>query len=134
MRRGAGTLYRGARMSDRPTHGERRAGFRVRGQFPFEARTRHARERHDDIAIADNIGSHGAYARLPRALHIDHRLFGLVSLPTGSVVAVRGRVVRVDRLPGGLWGTAVRFTRARMFPDHTFSARDDVRWPGRVHP
>jgi hypothetical protein len=121
-------------MSDRQTHDERRAALRIDGPFSLRARSRDARGLFDIITIADNLGRRGVYTRLPAPLDLDRRLFGLVSLPTGSIVAVRGRVVRRDSPANGLWGTAVRFTSARLFPDHTSDVREHVQWPGRVHP
>ena len=133
MRRHLAPLYCVAAMSDQQPHDERRAAFRISGPFSFRARSRDARGRSDIMTLADNLGRLGAYARLPVPLEIDRRLFGLVSLPTGSIVAVRGRVVRRDSPADGLWGIAVRFTSARLFADHTFAIRDAVQWPGRFH-
>jgi hypothetical protein len=133
MRRHVLALYRVARMSDRQTFDERRAAPRIDGPFAFRARSRHPRGRLDINTVVDNLGRRGVYTRLPAPLDVNRRLFGLVSLPTGSIVAVRGRVVRRDSPANGLWGTAVCVTSARLFPDHTSDVPDHVQWPGRVH-
>jgi hypothetical protein len=92
----------------------------VRIKTPALARIRGAGgigRRLDVSTIVDNIGSGGFYVRLLRPVEPGATLFGLVQFaptPTGLRLAVRGRVVRVERLPGDVYGVAVKILNHRF--------------------
>lgn len=81
-------------------------------------------------SVAANVSRDGLYTRLPRRIDVGQSLFGVVSLPTGSALAARGHVVRLERLAGGGWGIALHFTSARLLPNGTET--DNTSGPGRV--
>lgn len=77
---------------------------------PFEVKT-----------IIDNLSFGGFYVRLMPCLRPGARIFLLIYLShdlTGDsapCVAVRGKVLRVDHLPGGVCGVAAVISRSRYF-------------------
>jgi len=64
--------------------------------------------------MADDVGTGGLYVRLDQRLELGTTVAGVVRLPPGATIAARARVVRVERAVDGSWGTALKFTRARM--------------------
>jgi len=108
---------------------ERRSVVRIDGPLRLQLRRRDTGGVFDFASIADNVSRWGLYTRLLRRLDLGRCLFGLVSLPTGSFLAARGRVVRLERLDGGGWGVAVHFTSARLLPTHTHQIRDVLQGP-----
>ena len=108
---------------------ERRSAVRIDGPFRLQLRRRDAGGVFDLASIADNVSRWGLYTRLLRRFDLGRCVFGLVSLPTGSFLAARGRVVRIERLAGRGWGVAVHFSSARLLPTGTHEIRDDVRGP-----
>lgn len=71
--------------------------------------------------VLDNFGAGGFYLRLARRLDPGARVFSVVQLSTVLTpgapvprVAVRGRVLRVEPLPGSVWGVAVAFAGNRF--------------------
>ena len=108
---------------------ERRSVVRIDGPFRLQLRRRDAGGVFDFASVADNVSRWGLYTRLLRRFDLGRCLFGLVSLPSGSFLAARGRVVRLERLVGGGWGVAVHFTSARLLPTGTHQIRDGVQGP-----
>ena len=108
---------------------ERRSAVRIDGPFRLQLRSRDTGGVLDSASIADNVSRWGLYTRLLRRFDLGRSLFGLVSLPTGSFLAARGRVVRLERLTGGGWGVGVHFSSARLLPAGTHEIRDSVRKP-----
>ena len=109
-----GRLHRTVERVSNTCNGiERRAAQRIAGRFPVQLRRRHPSGVLDCASIADNVSRSGVYTRLLGRVDVGQSVFGVVSLPTGSALAARGRVVRLEQLAGG-WGIAVRFTRARL--------------------
>lgn len=106
------------------SHGgeERRRHPRIYEPFPVTVRAVDANGAAFTLdTVLDNFAAGGFYLRLARLLDPGARVFGVVRLstvltPGVSVprVAVRGRVVRVEPLPGSVWGVAVAFTRNRF--------------------
>jgi hypothetical protein len=109
---------------------ERRSAVRVDGPFQLQLRSHESDAVVNVASIADNVSRWGLYTRLLRRLDIGRALFGLVSLPSGSLVAARGRVIRLERLVGGGWGIAVHFSHARLLSHEMHDARDHVRGSG----
>ena len=108
---------------------ERRTAVRIDGPFRLQLRRRDVGGVFDLASIADNVSRWGLYTRLLRRFDLGRCLFGLVSLPTGSFLAARGRVVRLERLDGGGWGVAVQFSSARLLSTRTHHIRDVVQGP-----
>ena len=98
---------------------ERRAAIRIDGRFPLQLRSRDVASALDSASIAVNVSRGGIYTRLLRRLDVGQSVFGVVSLPTGSALAGRGHVVRLEQLAGGGWGIALHFTTARLLSNDT---------------
>ena len=116
-------------VSSRHEIAERRSAIRVDGPFRVQLRSHDADAVVDFASIADNVSRWGLYTRLLRRLDIGRALFGLVSLPSGSCLAARGRVIRLERLVGGGWGTAIHFSNARLLTHDSHDIQDDVHGP-----
>ena len=100
---------------------ERRETGRI--QTPAPVRIRGAGEGHgaDVTSVIDNIGAGGFYVRLLRTYERGARLSALIRFGTAAGeargaarLAVRGRVLRVDELPGGVYGVAVKICNYRF--------------------
>lgn len=72
-------------------------------------------------AVADNIGAGGFYVRLMRRHDVGESVSALIRFGAdagegspAARLAVRGRVARVDELPGGVYGIAVRIMKYRF--------------------
>jgi hypothetical protein len=92
-------------------------------QTPVHVRIRCAGEGHDaDVAtIIDNIGAGGFYVRLLRRCEPGARLSALISFGTDAGeaqravrLAVLGRVLRLEEMPGGAYGVAVKIIHHRF--------------------
>jgi hypothetical protein len=95
--------------------GKPRRNIRLDGAFPVRVRGVDALGRHfKATTLADSFSPSGLYLQLPRSVGKGARLFTLMQLPGGAIVAARGKVLREEQKPHGLFGLAVRFTRARL--------------------
>ena len=72
-------------------------------------------------AVIDNVGAGGFYVRLMQRLEPGTRLAALIKFVNGAGEAksaarlvVRGSVLRVDELPGGVYGVAVQIRRYKF--------------------
>jgi len=92
-------------------------------QTPIAVRIRCAGEGHgaDVTTIIDNIGAGGFYVRLMRRCEPGARLSALIRFgaDTGEAqgaarLAVLGRVLRLEEMPGGAYGVAVKITHHRF--------------------
>lgn len=100
---------------------ERRRSLRIR--LPAAVKFRwHSRGRRSEVAtIIDNISAGGFSVRLMQGVIPGARVFALIEFPStwggepaGSRLAVRGKVLRVECLPEGVFGVAV------MIDSHRF--------------
>ena len=87
--------------------------------FPVKVRGVDAEGGDFDLnTVLENFSAGGLYLHLPQVLEPGAKVFAVVRLGTqeapGAVVAVRGRVRRVDAKPDGGSGVAVQFTRHRF--------------------
>lgn len=71
--------------------------------------------------IVDNVSAGGFYVRLMEKVEAGSCLFAVINFPPGRrlqagaiSLAVRGRVQRVEELPGGTYGVAVRVLKHRF--------------------
>ena len=117
-------------MSETSANHERRASVRIDGRFPLQLRGRERARALDCASVAANVCRDGLYTRLLRRLEVGQSLFGVVTLPTGSQLAARGQVVRLDKLSGGGWGIALHFSSARLLANDM--EQDIASRPGRV--
>jgi hypothetical protein len=100
---------------DQPAFPPRESRKRVRCCGVFPLRIRGGGGEHFELtSLADNLSSDGFYAQLPHAVALGTLLFALVRLPSGSLIAARGIVLRVEPRPFGLYGMAVQFRHARL--------------------
>jgi hypothetical protein len=75
----------------------------------------------DTTSIIDNISSGGFYVRLMRRFETGANVAALIKFiddqaegKATALLAVRGHVVRVEELPGQVYGVAVQFRRYRF--------------------
>ena len=93
--------------------------MRIGGRFPLQLRKRYISGVLDCVSIAHNLSRSGLYTRLLSRADVGLAVFSVVALPTGSALAARGHVVRLEQLAGGGWGVAVRFTSGRLLSNDT---------------
>ena len=86
----------------------------MHGAFPVRLRGGHRPSAFEVEAVADNVSKGGLHMEVPTSLALGASVFGVLSLPSGSAIAARGRVVRVETMTGGQYGVAVQFTAARL--------------------
>lgn len=105
-----------------PVCPDRRADRRLTGPFPAKAR---GVDRSGQIfktdSTVENIGPGGLYLRLEQPVELQATLFIVAQFtkswtPEARVarMAMRGRVVRVDRKQSGCYGVAIAITRKRF--------------------
>jgi len=73
-------------------------------------------ERIKTHAITDNISQSGLYLQTPKVLKLGSVVFTIIGLLSGARLAVRGKVVRVEKKGLGLSGLAVCFSQHRIIP------------------
>jgi PilZ domain len=97
---------------------ERRSKQRVYDNFPVKVRGRDSNgERFKAETVLDNLSVEGLYLRLKCKVTLDTRLFFIIRLSVGSeerlsapVIAVGGRVKRIEPCADGSYGVAVSLT------------------------
>jgi len=105
-----------------PSGGERRQHPRRSAPFPILVRGVDAHgAAFESNTVLENFSAGGLYVRLRWRVAPGARLFAVVWITlaldpsiAGPSVAVRGRVVRVERQREGRWGVGVQFTRHRF--------------------
>ena len=103
-----------------PATGNRRATGRIRTPAQVKMRGVGRSRGADASSVTDNIGAGGFYVRLMRRHEPGERVAALITFAAAGEerpaarLAVRGRVLRVDELPGGGYGIAVRVMRYRF--------------------
>jgi hypothetical protein len=99
---------------------ERRVLKREYGLFPVRVRGQDGNgEVFDIYTLVENISVGGLYLQLPNNRVPCDRLFSVISLPGGALLATRGRIVRQEARKHGLSGLAVCFSRNRLIPAQT---------------
>lgn len=101
---------------------ERRRALRIDLPFPAHVRFFDATgERYTLDVTIRSLSACGLYVHLPRPVAVGQRCFVVVQLvpggdagSSGPQVAVRGKVVRVDRLTTGTYGVALDFNCHRF--------------------
>lgn len=100
---------------------ERRRTSRVCTPAALKLRWRGGNRRSEVATIIDNISAGGFSVRLMQTPQPGARVFALVEFPPsgesgieGARLAVRGSVVRVEGLPGGASGVAVKIINHRF--------------------
>ena len=108
-------------MSATPKRLERRVTTRIRTPALIKVRVS-GEGRHSELTtIIDNVSAGGFFVRLMRELVPGGRLFAVIKFAAGpgggevaAQLAVRGRVLRVEPLTAGVFGTAVRIENYRF--------------------
>ena len=106
----------------RYTGPERRASSRIQTPFPVIVRSVEANEQpFEEHAILGNLSSCGLYLPLPRRVRQGTTLFVLIRFSVSddadasvAWIELYGKLLRTEPQPGGLFGTAIRFTRHRL--------------------
>jgi|SRR5215213_1068436 len=100
---------------------DRREMDRIRTPAAVVLRRVGARRGEDVTSVVDNLGAGGFYVRLMRRFEPGDRLIALVKFAPGSGeakdaarVAVRGSVLRVEELSGGVYGVAVKICQYKF--------------------
>ena len=100
---------------------ERRGTGRIRTPVLVRIRKVGAGHASDVTSVIDNLGAGGFYVRLMQRLEPGARLVGFIKFVNGcgeakeaARVAVRGNVLRVDELPGGVYGVAVKIRQYKF--------------------
>jgi hypothetical protein len=100
------------------TSHERRSAARIETPFPATVRGVNIDDQpFEEHTVLDNFSSSGLYLRLARRVLPGVRLFVLMRLsvaPNATYIALRGVVLRTEPRPGGIFGTALRFTHHRF--------------------
>ena len=102
--------------------GERRRMERLFDPFPVKLRGVDAEGQGFEVnTVIKNIGAGGLYVQLSKRVETGSRLFSVTRFSTaalevqrGPLIAMSGRVVRVDPQPDGSFGLAVEFTSSRF--------------------
>jgi hypothetical protein len=96
---------------------EQRKSVRVHGAFPVRMRGLDAvGSAFKANSLVDNISGGGLYMQLARPVAPGSKMFVAVQLTSGTTIAARGVVARVEKRPHGLSGVALRFARTRLIP------------------
>ena len=101
---------------------ERRVAPRIETPFPATVRSVDIDDQaFEAYAVLDNFSSGGLYLRLARQVRQGIQLFVLIRLSIAPVadssiacIALHGRALRTELRPGGIFGTAIRFTHHRF--------------------
>jgi hypothetical protein len=101
---------------------DRRTAPRIETPFPVIVRSVDVADRwFEEHTVLDNLSSTGLYLRLVQQAQQGIRLFGLIRLAVTpntdasvAFVALHGVVLRTEPRPGGVFGTAIRFTHHRF--------------------
>ena len=101
---------------------DRRTTARIKLPIPVKIRRRGGRGHVADVtSVVDNVGAGGFYVRLMQQIEPGSNLFALIKFAAGSSeeksatrIAVRGHVLRVEELPGGVYGVAIRICHYRF--------------------
>jgi hypothetical protein len=104
------------------TGNERRASSRIQTPFPVVVRSVEVNEQpFEEHSILDNLGSCGLYLPLTRRVRDGVILFVLIRFSVShdadasvAWIELYGKVLRTEPRPGGLFGTAIRFTHRRF--------------------
>jgi hypothetical protein len=97
---------------------ERRISARIETPFPAAVRGVDVDDQaFESYAVLDNFSSGGLYLRLARQVQQGIRLFVVVRLSIApdadsstACIALHGTALRIEPRPGGIFGTAIRFT------------------------
>jgi len=100
---------------------DRRGSARIRTPVPVRLRSVGGGHGADVTSVVDNIGAGGFYVRVLRRLEPGARLAALIKFAADSGeakrvarLAVRGCVLRVEELPGGVYGVAVKICQHKF--------------------
>lgn len=88
---------------------ERRWKPRINKSFPAKVRgINSAGESFEVASLLDNVSATGLYMRLLQNVECGTKLFVAFQFTPAAVVAIKGPVVRVEMLPNGALGIAVK--------------------------
>ncbi len=107
-----------------------RKSARVYGSFPVRMRgLDESGCEFQASSLVDNISAGGLYLQTGHRVREGSRMFVLVQFVTGAIIAARGAVVRVERLPHGLTGVAMSFRCTRLLPSQGAGAPSSSAGP-----
>ena len=94
---------------------ERRSKPRLYVPIPATVRGVSASGQIFEVGLSlDNLSASGFYLRMPQQVELGTKIFVLTRLTPSFLVAIRGKVLRVEPQPDGTWGVAAAIIRYRI--------------------